>query len=278
MPFKWATWRHHPYVNPAFSEGRGRSNTKRGEQNQKWLPHPCILGPRDDDHGVGEGGQSRAPRSDPGGREVILPPPGWRARPGAARRGAHGHSHPGGMFGQGATAVVDPDWPARYPPPPPPGWCGVDPPALHSAEIMQNDPPQRPVTPVPRPFAAVPVPDGPARDAAVLPQPPAGLGAADAPLGGAGRPGTGPPPLNAHVSRALPPRRQRSEGILAAVTCALHALEGPAPRLLRLEDILMGCFLHRRGTGANPRWQLPSEPFPAPPLFLMGGTLQASGR
>ena len=58
----------------------------------------------------------------------------------------------------------------------------------------------------------------------------------------------------AQVSRALPPRRQRSEGTLAAVACALYALEGPAPRLLRLEDILMGCFLHWTDTGANPRW------------------------
>ena len=29
------------YAAPAFS---GVSNTKRGEQNQKWLPHPCLLG------------------------------------------------------------------------------------------------------------------------------------------------------------------------------------------------------------------------------------------
>ena len=29
------------YVTPAFS---GVSNAKRGEQNQKWLPHPCLLG------------------------------------------------------------------------------------------------------------------------------------------------------------------------------------------------------------------------------------------
>ena len=58
----------------------------------------------------------------------------------------------------------------------------------------------------------------------------------------------------AHLSRALPPRRQRSEGTLAAVACALYALEGPAPRLLRVEDILMGCFLHWMDTGAKPRW------------------------
>ena len=44
----------------------------------------------------------------------------------------------------------------------------------------------------------------------------------------------------AHLSRALHPRRQRSEGTLVAVACALYALEGPAPRLLRLEDIRMG--------------------------------------
>ena len=45
------------------------------------------------------------------------------------------------------------------------------------------------------------------------------------------------------VSRSVPPRGHRSEGALATVACALYALEGPAPRLLRLEDILMGCFL-----------------------------------
>ena len=37
------------------------------------------------------------------------------------------------------------------------------------------------------------------------------------------------------------------------VACARYALEGPAPRLLRLEDILMGCVLSWTGTGAHPR-------------------------
>ena len=61
----------------------------------------------------------------------------------------------------------------------------------------------------------------------------------------------------AEVSHSLPPRSPRSEGALATVACALYALEGPAPRLLRLEDILMGCFLSLTGTGAHPRWGLP---------------------
>ena len=29
------------YVTPAFSRV---PNAKRGEQNEKWLPHPCVLG------------------------------------------------------------------------------------------------------------------------------------------------------------------------------------------------------------------------------------------
>ena len=60
----------------------------------------------------------------------------------------------------------------------------------------------------------------------------------------------------AQVSRSLPPRSPRSEDALATVACARYALEGPAPRLLRLEDILMGCFLSWTGTGAHPRWGL----------------------
>ena len=59
-----------------------------------------------------------------------------------------------------------------------------------------------------------------------------------------------------HVSRALPPHHPRTERSLAAVACALHALEGPFPRLLSLEDILLGCFLHWTDRGADPRWGL----------------------
>ena len=40
------------YVTLAFS---GIPNAKRGEQNQKWLPHPCLLG------GPKEGGNATAP-------------------------------------------------------------------------------------------------------------------------------------------------------------------------------------------------------------------------
>ena len=60
-----------------------------------------------------------------------------------------------------------------------------------------------------------------------------------------------------HAKRALPPpHHPRTERSLAAVACALHALQGPSPRLLGLEDILMGCFLHWTDTGADPRWGL----------------------
>ena len=44
----------------------------------------------------------------------------------------------------------------------------------------------------------------------------------------------------AQVSRSRPPRSHGSEGALATVAFALYALEGGAPRLLRLEDIPMG--------------------------------------
>ena len=40
------------YATPAFS---GVPNAKRGEQNQKWLPHPCLLG------GPKEGGNATSP-------------------------------------------------------------------------------------------------------------------------------------------------------------------------------------------------------------------------
>ena len=60
----------------------------------------------------------------------------------------------------------------------------------------------------------------------------------------------------AQVSRSLPPRSPHSEDALATIACARYALEGPAPRLHRLEDILMGCFLSWTGTGAHPRWGL----------------------
>ena len=60
----------------------------------------------------------------------------------------------------------------------------------------------------------------------------------------------------AQVSRSLPPRSHRLDRALATVACALYAVEGPAPRLLRLEDIFMGCFLSWTDTGANPKWGL----------------------
>ena len=49
---------------------------------------------------------------------------------------------------------------------------------------------------------------------------------------------------------------QHTEGSLAAVACALHTLKGPVPRLLSMEDILLGCFLHWTDTGTAPRWGL----------------------
>ena len=80
----------------------------------------------------------------------------------------------------------------------------------------------------------------------------------------------------AQVSRALPPCRQCSEGTLAAVACALYALEGPAPHLLRLEDILMGCFLHWTDMGANPRWGLPTLQCVPQGLAVSGPALQGA--
>ena len=73
-------------------------------------------------------------------------------------------------------------------------------------------------------------------------------------MGGAERPGAGPPPLARPCEpHAAPPHHPRTEGSLAAVACALHALEGPVPRLLSKEDILMGCFLRWADTGADPK-------------------------
>ena len=71
------------------------------------------------------------------------PPPQRRAWPGAARQGTQRHGHPGGMFGQGATVVVDPGVPAGYPPPPPPP--GGEAPALCSAQ--RSDPATCPAAP-----------------------------------------------------------------------------------------------------------------------------------
>ena len=50
------------YVTPAFS---GVPNTKRGEQNQKWLPHPCLLG------GPKEGGNATSPLHSRGPQSQV---------------------------------------------------------------------------------------------------------------------------------------------------------------------------------------------------------------
>ena len=67
----------------------------------------------------------------------------------------------------------------------------------------------------------------------------------------------------AQVSRSLPPCGHRSEGALATVTCALYALEGPAPRLLHLEDIHWreGVRISRVAPLLAPLWDL--GPLPA---------------
>ena len=51
-----------------------------------------------------------------------------------------------------------------------------------------------------------------------------------------------------HVSRALPPHHPRTERSLSSAAYVLHALQGPFPRLVSVEDILMGCFLHWTAT------------------------------
>ena len=158
------------------------------------------------------------------------------------------------MFGQGATVVVDPA--CLQGSPSPPRWCGAGPPALLSAVTTHNAPPHHRVPP----YRALP-PPSPYR------------------VGWRGlQPLSRGPRLTweqqmrrwvarsdlapairrwlAQVSRSLPPRSHRSEGALATVACALYALERPAPRLLRLWDILMGCFLSWTAAGAHPRWGL----------------------
>ena len=134
------------------------------------------------------------PRPDPGGRKDVAPPPPTSVGRGPARpgKGPRGTASPGGMFGQGATVVVDPGVPTGSPPP---QVVRRRPFALLGAVTKQNASPHHRVPPVPRAPAAIPVPGGQARAAATLPRPPAGLGAADAPVGGAERPGTGHPPL-----------------------------------------------------------------------------------
>ena len=77
----------------------------------------------------------------------------------------------------------------------------------------------------------------------------------------------------AHVSRALPPHHPRTERSLARVACALHALEGRFPRLLSLEDILMGCFLHWTATGAHRAWGLSAMQRVPPHLAVSGPAL-----
>ena len=80
-------------------------------------------------------------------------------------------------------------------PPPPrsgtatPGTLRVVGTAVHHATAQYR------VPSVQRLPAAVPIPDGPSRAAARSPQPPAHLGAVDAPLDGAVRPGASPTPL-----------------------------------------------------------------------------------
>ena len=52
VPSRTSTRGRNCYVTPAFS---GIPNAKHGEQNQKWLPHPCLLG------GPKEGGMATSP-------------------------------------------------------------------------------------------------------------------------------------------------------------------------------------------------------------------------
>ena len=52
----------------------------------------------------------------------------------------------------------------------------------------------------------------------------------------------GPPKTHIHLNDVAPPLPPR----------ALHALEGPFPRLLSLQDIVMGCFLKWMAAGTPP--------------------------
>ena len=56
-----------------------------------------------------------------------------------------------------------------------------------------------------------------------------------------------------HTIRAQPPRSEQS---LASVHYAPHARGVVLPSLLRLEDILIGCFRHWTSRGTDPRWGL----------------------
>ena len=160
------------------AQGAGRGRTRRAAAR--------AVG------GGAEGGRSAAtgPRATQG-----RPPPLPNNEPGVARpsKGPRGRATP-----EGCSGKAQPWWWTRaclQSTPPPPRWCGAGPIALLSAVTTHNAPPHHRVPPVPRPPPAVPVRDGRARATTTLSQPPADLGAADAPLGGAERPRTNHPPL-----------------------------------------------------------------------------------
>ena len=115
-------------------------------------------------------------------------------RPSATLHRSQGQGHLGEMVRQGATLVLDPDMLARHPPPPPVRH-GNALSLLAVVMALDHDTARRGVPFVPRPPAALPVPDGPLRAAASFSQPPEHVGAVDARLNGTVRPGAGPQPL-----------------------------------------------------------------------------------
>ena len=143
--------------------------------------------------GAGDGGRRATP--GPQGTQGRRPPPpplavglaqrGLARQPGAGAPRRDVRARRDRSRGPGRACRV----------PPPTQVVRRRPYAPLSAVTKQNAPPHHGVPPVPRAPAAIPVPGGQARAAATLPRPPAGLGAADAAVGSAERPGTGHPPL-----------------------------------------------------------------------------------
>ena len=142
--------------------------------------------------------------------------------------------------------------PTRHPPPQEgtatPGTLRVVSTTLHHATAQYR------VPSIPRPPAAIPVPEGPSQAAAGSPLPPEHLGGADAPLNGAMQPGASPTRL-AHPcepSVPPPPRLPRTGQSLASVACALHALGERPPQPPQLGGHPHGVLPPLDGYGGGP--------------------------
>ena len=164
------------------SRGRGPGATPRREGGQPGR----------------QGGTTAGTRTPPSAR--IPPPPPARIPPppppvfGERRRGPR--QQPPTTRPRGTATPVRCSGKARpqswtqsclHGTPPPPGRGAATPGMLRDVgTALHHATAQYRVPSVPRPPAAVPIPDGPSRAAAGSPQPPAHLGAADAPLEGGG--------------------------------------------------------------------------------------------